>query len=91
MATYVVGTQKTRLNEVSILFFSKTLRSGQVSLIYFAQAVRKIYAEDRAQMNRELNYLFYGKWNVWRGGSDTAARCGHGFHNRSSLTRESDV
>ena len=30
------------------------LRSGQVSLIYFAQAVRIIYAEDRAQMNREF-------------------------------------
>ena len=66
MATYVVGAQKTRLNEtlllstqnimalyVSILF--QTLRSGQVRLIYFAQAVRIIYAKDRAQMNRNLN------------------------------------
>ena len=66
MATYVVGAQKTRLNEtlllstqnimalyVSILF--QTLRSGQVRLIDFAQAVRIIYAKDRAQMNRNLN------------------------------------
>ena len=22
-----------------------------------------------------------GKLDFWRGGSDTAARCGHGFHN----------
>ena len=74
MATYVVGTQKTRLNETLLLctqlsflcrsaFFSK-LRSGQISLIYYAQAVRIIYAEDRAQMNRDLNYLFYVKWKI---------------------------
>ena len=76
MATYFVGAQKTRLNEtlllstqnimalyVSILF--QTLRSGQVSLIYFAQAVRIIYAKDRAQMNKEFKlFLFYGKWKI---------------------------
>ena len=100
MATYVVGTQKTRLNETFLLsahvgqhFSPKTMLSGQVSLIYFAQAVRIINAEDRAQMNRELSYLFYGKWKIGflARQSDTAARCGHGFHNRSSLNRVSDV
>ena len=100
MATYVVGTQKTRLNETFLLsahvgqhFFPKTMLSGQVSLIFFAQAVRIINAEDRVQMNRELNYLVYGKWKIGflARQSDTAARCGHGFHYQSSLTRVSDV
>ena len=77
MATYIVGTQKTRLNEVSILF--SKLRSGQVSLIYFAQAVRIIYAEDRAQMNREFNYLFNSKWNI----GFLARRVGNGSTMRS--------
>ena len=37
---------------------------------------------------RELNYLFYGKWKIGflARQSDTAARCGDGFHKRSSLT-----
>ena len=55
------------------LFF-KTLRSGQVNLTYFAQAVRMIYAEDRAQMNRELIYLFYGRWKI----GFLARQFGHG-------------
>ena len=58
MATYVVGTQKARLNETFLLstqsikakgqhIFFKTLRPGQVSFIYLAPAVRITYAEDR--------------------------------------------
>ena len=94
MATYVVGTRKTRLNETFLLSnqISK-LRSGQEGLIFFVKAARITYAEDRAQMNRELNYLFNAKCklDIWRGRSVTAARCGHGFHNRSSLTPASDV
>ena len=44
-------------------------------------------------MNRELNLFSMGngKLDFWRGRSDTAALCGHGFHNRSSLTPASDV
>ena len=100
MATYVVGTQKTRLNETFLLsahvcqhFPQKTMPSGQISLIYFALAVRIINAENKAQMNRELNYLFYGKWKIGflARQTDTAARCGHGFHKRSYLTPASDV
>ena len=89
MATYAVGTQKNpsqkdvsfehqKYNGFVGQHFFKTLRSGQVSLIYFAQAVRIIYAEDRSQLNRELNYLFFGKWKIGFlvRQSDTAARCG---------------
>ena len=90
MATYIVVTQKTRLNEtcehpkyngsVGQHFFSK-LRSGQVRLIYFAQAVRIIYAEDRAQMNRKFNYLFNSKWKI----GFLARRVGNGSTMRSWL------
>ena len=67
------------------------LRSGQVSLIDFAQAVRINYAEDRAQMNREFYYLFNSKWKIGFLARQVGkvARCG--FYNRSSLTPASDV
>ena len=88
MTMYVLGTLKTRLNGTFLLstqsrsaFFFKTLRSGQVSLIYFAQAVWIIYAEDRAQMNSELNYLFFGKWKI----GFLARQIGHGSKMRSLL------
>ena len=70
MVTYIMGTQKNHLNE-TFLLSTKNGSVGQhffqnsafrtIGLIYFAQAVRIFYAEDRAQMNRELNSLFYGK------------------------------
>ena len=89
MATYVVGTQKTRLNETFLLsahvgqhFFPKTMLSRQVGLIYFAQAVRIMNSENRAQMNRELNYLFYGKWKIRFSG----AAVGNGSTVRSLLS-----
>ena len=63
-------------------FIFKTLRSGQVSLIYLAQAVRIIYAEDRAQMNRELNHLLYGKRKI----GFLARQIGHGSTMRSRLS-----
>ena len=93
MATYVVGTQKTRLNETFLLSAHVYQHFPQVSLIYFAQAERIINAEDKAQKNKELNYLFYGKWKIGflARQSDTAARCGQGFHKRSYLTPASDV
>ena len=46
---------------------------------------------------KNLTSLFYGKWikDFWRGRSDKATRCGHGFHNNqihgSTLTTESDL
>ena len=44
--------------------------------LYFANE-KIFYAEDRAKMNRELNLFVL--WEI--GFLDTAAPCGHGFHN----------
>ena len=47
---------------------------------YFANE-KIFYAEDRAKMNRELNLFVLWKIGFLVGRSDTAAPCGHGFHN----------
>ena len=41
---------------------------------YFMQRIEQKWIENWTS-------LFCGKLDFWRGRSDTAARCGHGFHN----------
>ena len=53
---------------------------------YFMQRIEQKWIENWTS-------LFCGKLDFWRGRSDTAAPCGHGFHNHhvSTLTLASDV